>query len=440
MALPLTAKVNARNHLEVGGVDLVDLTREYGTPLFVYDEADIRDRCRRYRRQFKSPDFETKVIYAGKAFISLQLCRLIAEEGLGLDVSSGGELYVAHRAGFPMDRVFVHGNNKTESELRLALELNVGRVVVDSFNELELLDRLARKTNKRPKILLRLTPGIKPSTHSYIQTGQMDSKFGFGLADGIAMSAIDRAMNLETVDLVGLHIHIGSQIFSLHSYTKAIEVVIAFAKEAVDKKGFTASEINLGGGLGIRYGIRDEPSTIERFCRVLISGVAKEVARTGITRPVVMIEPGRSIVGNAGLTLYTIGTIKELPGIRTYVSVDGGMSDNLRPMLYDAVYEGLLANKANNEPTEKVTIAGKHCESGDILIKDALLPKLEVGDILCTPATGAYGYVMANNFNRQPRPAVVMVADGSVRELVRRETYEDLIRLEEQARKIKNKR
>lgn len=434
MVLPLTAKINSQNHLEIGGVDTVDLARDYDTPLFVYDEADIRFRCSQYKKYFCSPKLETEVIYAGKAFTSLAICRLIREEGLSLDVSSGGELYFAKRAGFPADKIYMHGNNKTEAELRLALEMSIGRIVVDSFDELLLLERLAKESGVRAKILLRLTPGIKPSTHSYIQTGQLDSKFGFGLTDGAALTAIRRALGSESLELMGLHSHIGSQIYSLHSYTKAIEVVVAFAKEAA-ATGFITRELNLGGGLGIKYGAKDEPSTIEQFCRVIISGVIGEVKNSGISPPKVSIEPGRSIVGNAGVTLYTVGTIKRLPDIRTYVSVDGGMSDNLRPMLYGASYEGMLANKAGDEAAEKVTVAGKHCESGDILIKDALLPEPAVGDILCTPATGAYGYAMANNYNRQPRPAVVMVGAGRAKVIIRRESYEDLIRLEEPGEK-----
>jgi len=430
MVLPKTAKINDKNHLEIGGVDSVDLVEEFNTPLFVYDEEDIRSRCKEYLANFKANDFGTEVIYAGKAFLSKAICELIDEEGLGLDVSSGGELYLARNSSFPMEKVYMHGNNKTEKELNEAIEAGIGKIVVDSFDELDILNRIATEKGVCQEIYLRLTPGIKPSTHSYIQTGQIDSKFGFALESGDAMKAINKALKLDSISLVGAHIHIGSQIFNLHSFKRAIEVIISFIKEASGSGENILRELNLGGGLGIKYESTDEVSTISDYCRLLIENVSKEAKNHSLVFDKVMIEPGRSIIGNAGVTLYSVGTIKRLKGIRTYVSVDGGMSDNLRPMLYDAVYEGLIANKAKDEPKEKITIAGKHCESGDILINDIDLPKLEIGDIICTPATGAYGYVMANNYNRQPRPAVVMVKNGLVRTLIRRESYDDLINLE----------
>ncbi len=431
MVLPITARVNEENHLEIGGCDVVALARRFGTPLFVMDEESIRSQCKRYLKSFGNLSPDTEVVYAGKAFLSLVMCQIIHQEGLSLDVSSGGELYLAHRSGFPMEKTFFHGNNKTPAELELALDLGVGRIVVDSDNELDLLNRLAKKKGKLVKILLRITPGIVPSTHAHIQTGGVDSKFGFGLADGVALAAVKKALSLNWLELVGFHIHIGSQIFLLHSYAKAIEAIMEFIQLAREEVGFVARELNTGGGLGIKYKVTDEPSTIEEYARVIVSGVEGEAKRFGLPAPKIMIEPGRSIVGNAGVTLYTIGTIKEIPGIRTYVSVDGGMSDNLRPMLYGAVYEVMIANKAGDKPVVKVTVAGKHCESGDILIKNARLPRVEVGDVLCTPATGAYGYVMANNYNKQPRPAVVLVKDGKAKSIIRRETYDDLLRLEE---------
>ncbi len=431
MLLPLTAKTTNDNHLEIGGVDMVKLARTYGTPLFIYDEADIRYRCRQYKKYLRSDKFDTEVIYAGKAFMSLAVCRLIQAEGLSLDVVSGGELYVADRARFPAESIYMHGNNKTPAELAMALKLGVGHIVVDSFDELRLLATLAKKENKRPKILLRITPGIKPSTHEYIQTGQVDSKFGFGLKDGAALKAVDESLKTSDLELVGLHLHIGSQIFSLRSFSKAIENIILFASEIVKKTDFQIRQLNLGGGLGIKYGASDEPSSIKQFCQVIVESAEFEIDKAGLLPPKILVEPGRSIIGSAGVTLYTVGTIKKIKGIRTYVSVDGGMSDNLRPMLYGAGYEALLANRVNDRPTEKVTIAGKHCETGDILIKDVLLPKPEIGDIICTPATGAYGYAMANNYNRQPRAAVLMVNEGGVKQIIRRESYEDLVRLEE---------
>lgn len=409
---------------------MVELASQYGTPLFIMDEETIRRKARSYVESFKALDPNTEVIYASKAFVCLAVCQLVREEGLSLDVSSGGELFTAIKAGFPPQKIYMHGNNKTPNELTQALESGVGCIVVDSDNELDLLQRLAESKGKKADIYLRVTPGIKPSTHSYVQTGQIDSKFGFGLSDGRAMEAVKKALTLSALNLRGLHAHIGSQIFALHSYAKAIELIMNFVREVKDKTGFEVKELNTGGGLGIKYEATDEPSTIEEFAQVIVNDIKKEAERLRLVKPKILTEPGRSIVGNAGVTAYTIGTIKEIPGVRTYISVDGGMSDNIRPMLYGSVYEALLANKGLEESTESVTIAGKHCESGDILVKDVKLPRPEVGDILVTPATGAYGYVMASNYNRQPRPAVVMVKEGKARVIIRRETYEDLVGLD----------
>jgi diaminopimelate decarboxylase len=431
MVLPISARYNQNGHLEVGGCDVVEAAQEFGTPLFIMDEETIRRKAQSYERSFRALDPNSEVIYASKAFICVAMCRLVKEEGLSLDVSSGGELFTAIKADFPSEKIFMHGNNKTPEELALALESGVGCVVVDSDNELDLLQRLAQNKGRKIDIYLRVTPGIRPSTHSYIQTGQIDSKFGFGLSDGRAMEAVKKALDLSALRLRGLHAHIGSQIFALHSYAKAIELIMDFVAQVKELTGFEVPELNAGGGLGIKYEATDEPSTIEEFAQVIVGNIQKEAGRLGLTRPKILIEPGRSIVGNAGITAYTIGTIKEIPGVRTYISVDGGMSDNIRPMLYGAVYQALLANKGLQQPTESVTVAGKHCESGDILVRDAKLPHPEVGDILVTPATGAYGYVMASNYNRQPKPGVIMVKDGNARIVIRRETYEDLVRLDE---------
>ncbi len=428
--MPMTARINEKGHLEIGGCDCVDLAEEFGTPLFVMDEEHIRSQCRRFLSAFSGRAVEAEVIYASKAFMSLAMCQLVEQEGLSLDVSSGGELYVALKSGFPPDKIFMHGNNKTEGELRLALSSGVGTVVVDSFDELSLLDRLAGEYGKRQNILLRITPGIKPDTHSYIQTGQVDSKFGFGLHDGIALEAVKRALKLPNLHLRGIHAHIGSQIFVLQSYDKAVEIIMDFMALVGSETGVIPEVLNAGGGLGIKYKVADEPSTVEQFAEVILGGVEREAEKLGFPPPKVMVEPGRSIVGNAGITLYRVGTIKEIPGVRTYVSVDGGMSDNLRPMLYGAVYEAHLANRMRDEKTDTLTIAGKHCETGDILVKDALLPKPKVGDVLATLATGAYGYAMANNYNKQPRPAVVLVKSGRAKVIVARESYDDLLRLE----------
>lgn len=430
MVLPITANVNSLGHLEIGGCDTVELTKQYGTPLFIMDEATLRGQCRGFMEAFGAKGVDFEVVYASKAFTCTAMCEIAKQEGLGLDVMSGGELYTAIKAGFPMEKVLLHGNNKTPEELELALDNNIGRIVVDGFHELELLNRMAAEKGKVQPILLRITPGIKPQTHSYIQTGQIDSKFGFGLQDGLALSAVKKSLELENIELKGLHAHIGSQIFELGSFTRAVEIIMEFFKQIKDETGVTLGELNAGGGLGIRYKAVDEPSTIEEFASVVVDGVVREAGRLGLPVPKIMVEPGRSIVANSGVTLYTVGTIKDIQNVRTYVSVDGGMSDNLRPMLYGAVYEVLLANRAGEQATTMVTVAGKHCESGDILVRDVEIPHPEAGDILCTPATGAYGYVMANNYNRQPRPAVLLVNNGEARVIIRRETFEDLVRLD----------
>lgn len=432
MVLPLTAKIAQNGYLNIGGCDVVELAERFGTPLFVFDEETIRNRCRAYMSAFKKQGLDFEVIYAAKAFMSIAVIKIIAEEGLGLDVMSGGEIFTALKAGFPAGRMYFHGNNKSPDEIELALGIGVGHIVVDSFQELDLLDKMAGELGKKPDVMLRLTPGILPSTHAYIQTGQQDSKFGFGIEGGMARDATAQALKKKNITLVGYHAHIGSQIFALHSYDKAVEVLMDFIKEVKDDLGYEVRQLDTGGGLGIRYLSHDEPSTIDAYAQTIVSGVADGAAKHNLKVPEIMVEPGRSIIGNAGVTLYRIGTIKEIPGIRTYVSVDGGMSDNLRPMLYKAVYDAIIANKADAPASAKVTVAGKHCESGDILIEEAVIPEPEVGDILVTPATGAYGYVMANNYNRVPRPAVVMVKDGKARIIIRRETYEDLVRLEEE--------
>lgn len=432
MVLPLTAKIESNGHLNIGGCDVVELAERFGTPLFVLDEETIRNRCRSYVSAFAKQGLDFEVIYAAKAFMAIAIVKIIDEEGLGLDVMSGGEIYTALAASFPAGRMFFHGNNKSPDELEYALGVGVGHIVVDSLYELDILDTIAGELGKKPEILLRLTPGILPSTHAYIQTGQQDSKFGFGIEGGAALAATERALAKENVTLAGYHAHIGSQIFALHSYDKAVEVLMDFIKTVKKELGFDVRQLDTGGGLGIKYLANDEPSSIMAYAETIARGVKEGAAKHGVAVPKIMVEPGRSIIGNAGVTLYTIGTIKEIPGIRTYVSVDGGMSDNLRPMLYRAVYDAIIANKADAPASAKVTVAGKHCESGDILIEEAVIPAPEVGDILVTPATGAYGYVMANNYNRLPRPAVVLVKDGKARAIIRRETYEDLVRLEEE--------
>ncbi len=428
--LPMTAAVKD-GHLWIGGLDTVQIAAEAGTAVYVVDEATIRHQLQEYVRWTTYHWPEVDVVYAGKAFMSIAMCKLVAEEGCCLDVSSGGELAFALRAGFPMERIYVHGNNKTPVELAECLEAGVGRIVVDSFEEMERLSALAVERGVTQNILLRVTPGVEADTHDFIMTGAEDSKFGFGRNQGHAMQAVKRAIELPGIEFQGLHMHIGSQIFALHSFAKAIEVIVEFMREIKDETGVEVRLLDTGGGLGIAYGLPDEPSTIEDYGKVVVDGIKAECERWGLSVPRMAVEPGRSIVANAGVTLYTVGSIKEILNIRTYVAVDGGMSDNIRTSLYDAHYEALLANKAD-QPREMVaTVAGKHCESGDIVVNDAPLQCPEVGDILCVCATGAYCQSMSSNYNKQVRPGVVFVQDGVWRWVIRRETYDDLMKCEE---------
>jgi diaminopimelate decarboxylase len=411
-AYPLGTRVNERGHLEVGGCDVVELAERFGTPAYIYAEEDIRARARAYREAFASRTEDFEVIYGSKALPIVAAYRLMQEEGLSVDVASGGELYLALRAGVDPRRIFMHGNNKTEDELKAAFESGIGYLVLDSFAEIERAERLLDRSQD---VLIRVTPGIKPSTHGYVQTGQLDSKFGFGLHDGLAAQAVRHVQASRNLNLVGVHAHIGSQIFELEPYIKTIQLLADF----ID---FDCRLLNVGGGLGIAYTSDDEPASIEDYVDVKVRGVQQAFE----TVPRILIEPGRSLVGNACITAYRIGTVKEIPGVRTYVAVDGGMSDNLRPMLYGARYEATIADRPDAASTHVSTVAGMHCESGDILIKDVALPEPRAGDVLVTPATGAYGYAMASNYNGVLRPPVIFCRDGDARLVVRRETYEDL--------------
>jgi len=412
---PLGSGVNERGHLEVAGCDVVDLAAEFGTPLYIYAEEDIRARARAYVDAFRARTDDFEVLYASKAAPITAIYGLCAEEGLSVDVASGGELYMALRVGIDPTRIYLHGNNKTEAELQYAVEAGVGHVILDSFGEVARLDAIL---DRPQEVLIRVTPGILPATHSYVQTGGLDSKFGFGLEDGLAARAIAEVLAARHLRLVGLHAHIGSQIFELEPYTAAIE-----ALAGLSGRDWECRVLNVGGGLGIAYTSDDEPPSIDSYVDVKVSGVRRVFDPV----PRILIEPGRSLVGNAGVTAYEIGTVKEIPGVRTYLSVNGGMSDNLRPMLYGARYEAIVANRAGEVPDTLATVAGMHCESGDILIADAMLASAMVGDILVTPATGAYGYAMASNYNGVPRPAVAFCKRGDARLVVRRETYEDLV-------------
>jgi len=409
---PLGSRVNAAGHLEIAGCDVLELAEEHGTPAYVYAEDDLRARARAYRHAFEARQADHEVVFASKAFPCTAAYRLFAEEGLSVDVASGGELHLALHAGFDPARIVMHGNNKSDEEILAAARAGIGLLVLDSFDEIERCERLL---DEPQRVLIRVTPGIKPSTHDFITTGQLDSKFGFGLADSLAERAIERVLGSDLLDLVGLHAHIGSQIFELEPYALAIRALGEIAGE-------WCRVVDVGGGLGVAYAAEDEPPSIDAYVDVKVRGVA-EVFGPGVR---VMVEPGRSLVANAGVTLYRVGTVKEVPGIRTYVAVNGGMSDNLRPMLYGSHYEALVADRAGVDPETLVTIAGMHCESGDVLVRDALLADPAVGDVVVTPATGAYGHAMANNYNGVPRPPVVFCRDGRSRVVVRRETYEDL--------------
>jgi diaminopimelate decarboxylase len=417
---PEGSRVNEKGHLEVAGCDLVELADEFGTPAYVYAEDEIRRRAREYLSAFGARTDSFEVLYASKALPCTAAYRVLREEGLSVDVASGGELRMALAAGFDPGLIHMHGNNKTGAELRYAFDAGVGHLILDSFDEIELADRLL---DRPQRVLIRITPGIEAHTHSYVQTGQLDSKFGFGLADGLAERAVERVRASKHLELVGLHAHIGSQIFELEPYVKAIEVLAAFTV-AVDLE---PELLNVGGGLGIAYLDEDQPPSIEDYVEVKVRGV-KSVFDPA---PKILVEPGRSLVGNAGLTAYRVGTVKEIPGVRTYVAVDGGMSDNLRPMLYGARYEAVIANRAGDAPGTPATVAGMHCESGDVLIRDAELAEPRVGDVLVTPATGAYGHAMANNYNGVPRPPVIFCRDGEARVVIRRESWDDLLARDE---------
>ena len=421
-----TMKVNAAGNLEIGGCDTVKLAESFGTPLYVMDEEYLRSNCRSYYAAFNKHGADA--IYAGKSLLTLAICRMVDEEGLSLDVVSGGELYTALQAGFPMDRVYFHGNNKSADEIRMALAAGVHRFVVDSFDEIDLLDTLAREAGATANVLLRLTPGIEAHTHDYIRTGQIDSKFGFVIPNGQAREAVNSVLARENLALRGLHCHIGSQIFDLEPFWDAAQILLGTARQARDEHGWVCEEIDLGGGLGIHYTEGDDPPSVTDLAGTVIRTVQDTATRFSLPTPKVLVEPGRSISGPAGTTLYTVGTVKTIPDVRIYVSVDGGMGDNPRPALYGSVYECCLANRPLEEADAKVSIAGRYCESGDMLIWDADLPLPRVGDVLAVSATGAYNYTMAMNYNRFPRPAMILVRDGEAELIVRRESYADLIR------------
>ncbi len=424
--LPMTAEVKG-DHLYIGGVDMVELAREQGTALYVMDEADMRHRMETYLTAFRSRYENSDVVFASKAFINKAAARIVAEEGLCLDVSGGGELAVARAAGFPMDKVFVHGNNKTPVELREAIEAGVGCIVIDSRIELDRVSKIAGELGVTQSIYMRITPGVEADTQEYIRTGCEDSKFGFTMREDWAFNCVKDVLAAPNVRLAGIHMHIGSQIFALHSFKEAIKVMVELMARIETEYGYRIEELDVGGGLGVAYLAEDEPSTIDDFAECVTSAVREYCAEFGVALPRLLTEPGRSLVANAGVTLYTVGILKTLPGIRKYVAIDGGMSDNIRTALYHAEYEPVIANKADQPRTEIVTLAGKHCESGDAVVVDMPIQHPDLGDIVCVFGTGAYCYTMSNNYNGQPRPAIVFVKDGEARVTTRRETYEDLM-------------
>lgn len=426
MKLHGTSHINEKGHLTIGGCDTVELAAQFGTPLYVLDEQLIRERCRAYVAAFRQANVDFQVAYASKAMSTLAICRLIEEEGLALDVVSDGELYTALQAGFPPERIHFHGNNKSLAELTLALDANIGGIVVDNFTELHMLRTLASERQQHVHILLRLSPGVEAHTHAYIQTGQEDSKFGFDLASGQAAKAVEICQRSPEISLLGFHSHIGSQIFDVQGYRMTIRKLAQFSQECYESYGHVSEVVNIGGGFGIHYCEGDQPLTAERYIEAIVAEVRASFTHQPL--PAIWIEPGRSIVGEAGTTLYRVGTEKRIPGIRHYVAVDGGMADNPRPALYQAKYAALVANKAGKPATQTVSIAGKCCESGDMLIWDVALPDLAQGDVLAVLSTGAYNYSMASNYNRLRRPAAVLVNDGNADVIVQRETLADLTR------------
>ncbi|HEX7065547.1 MAG TPA: diaminopimelate decarboxylase [Bacillales bacterium] len=430
MMLYGTSTIQPNGHLEIGGVDTVSLANQFGTPLYVYDVAHMRAQARAFKQAFIENNVAGQVAYASKAFSCVAMVQLIEEEGLNLDVVSGGELYTALSAGFPPERIHFHGNNKSPEEIDMAVKANIACFIADNFQELRLLEEASQGNGVKINVLLRTTPGIKAHTHEYIATGQEDSKFGFDLESGQVYEALKYVLDHEAFECLGLHCHIGSQIFDANAFEVAVDKIYHELEKRRDDLGFVPEVLNLGGGFGIRYVEGDSAQPPEKYVDKMIAAVKKQSSRLGFRVPEIWIEPGRSIVGNAGTTLYTVGSQKEIPNVRRYLAVDGGMSDNLRPALYDAKYEGILANRGWDRNNQTVSVAGKCCETGDMLIWDLSLPDVRPNDLLAVFSTGAYGYSMSNNYNRIPRPAVVFVEGGEARLVVRRETYEDLVQLD----------
>lgn len=422
-----TQAINEQGHLTIGGVDAVELAKTYGTPLFVYDTALIRKRAQGFIQTFEKNGVKAQVAYASKAFACVAAYQLAEQENLSLDVVSGGELYTAIKAGFPAERIHFHGNNKSFEELTLAFDTKIGCIVVDNYYEIALLKELSESRKQAMNVLIRVTPGVEAHTHDFITTGQADSKFGFDLNNGQADEAFNQLKDHPYLNVLGMHCHIGSQIFETDGFSLAADKLMGKMAEWKANYQFEAEVLNLGGGFGIRYTEEDKPLEPHVYVEETIRTVKEKCAELNLSMPEIWIEPGRSLVGDAGTTLYTVGSSKTVPGVREYIAIDGGMSDNIRPALYDAKYEAVIANKANAAKDATYTVAGKLCESGDKLLIDAVLQQAEAGDILAMFCTGAYGYSMASNYNRVPRPAVVFVENGEHQLVIRRESYEHIV-------------
>lgn len=424
-------QLNAAGHLTIGGCDAVDLAHQFGTPLVVYDVQQIRQQIRAFKRVFEENNVDYAVSYASKAFSAIAMYQVVAAEGVHVDVVSGGELYTAIKAGFPMADVSFHGNNKSREELEMAIDHHVGTIMIDNFHEIELLADVLEKLDAHVDVMLRITPGISAHTNKYIQTGQVDSKFGFDLQSGQADEALAKVLENPRMQMKGLHAHIGSQIFELAGFEGVAKKLVEVAAHWQEKFNYQAAVINVGGGFGIRYVKDDTPLAPEEFVAAIIKAIKAEIKEINLAMPAIWIEPGRSIAGPAGYNLYTVGSRKDVPGLKPYVTVDGGMGDNIRPALYEAQYETVLANNPRAELVEHVRVAGKYCESGDILSQNQVLPATKPGDVLAMLDTGAYGYSMASNYNRNPRPAVVFAEKGTAQVVIKRETYDDLVHLDE---------
>ncbi len=425
-------QINQAGHLEIGGADSLELVKKYQTPLVVYDVKAIRDQIHHFQRVFEANKVDYAVSYASKAFACIAMFQLINQEHAHIDVVSGGELYTAIKAGFPMDHVSFHGNNKSVAELEMAVDHQIGVIILDNFHEIDLLKAILEDKDQHINVMLRVTPGVSAHTHEYDQTGQVDSKFGFDIQSGQARQALDSVLADPRMTMLGIHAHIGSQIFEVNGFEMAATKLIDTLGQWHNEVGYEAKVVNVGGGFGIRYTEADDPIAPEDFVDAIVKAIKKRAGELALPMPAVWIEPGRSIAGPAGYNLYTVGSRKDVPGIRPYVTVDGGMGDNIRPALYQAEYEAVLANDPQAPTKETVRVAGKYCESGDILIQKQALPATKPGDILAMLATGAYGYAMASNYNRNPRPAVVFVENGQDHLAIKRESYEDLIRLDQQ--------